>query len=72
LDVAIKDCNEAIRLKPDYADAFCSRGVSRNAKGDLEGAISDYNQAIRLKPDFAEALSNREIVLKAIAKRSKS
>src|SRR4051794_8214657 len=29
---------EAIRLKPDYAAAFCNRGIARQDKGDLEGA----------------------------------
>ena len=44
----------------------------RYARGDLDGALADYNQAIRLKPDFATALTNRDLVLKAIADRSKS
>ena len=51
--------NEAIRLKPDYAQAYNNRG---NVKGLLERheeAIADYDEAIRLKPDYAQAYYNR-------------
>lgn len=37
----------AIRLKPDSADAFANRGVARRAKGDVAGAIEDYNEVAR-------------------------
>ena len=56
---AIADYDEAIRLKPDYAQAYYNRG---NAKGRLERheeAIADYDEAIRLKPDHAQAYYNR-------------
>ena len=48
-------CQYAIRLKPDGALAYYSRGIARRAKGDLEGALQDYTEAIRLKPNFALA-----------------
>jgi tetratricopeptide (TPR) repeat protein len=47
--------SEAIRLNPDFADAFFSRGTARKATGDLPGAHEDYNEAIRLNPGFAKA-----------------
>jgi tetratricopeptide (TPR) repeat protein len=72
LNGAIEDFDQAIRLKPDYADAFNDRGVVRGDQGDLDGALQDYNEAIRLKPDFTLAINNRELVLKAIAARSKA
>jgi tetratricopeptide (TPR) repeat protein len=50
---------QAIRLKPDYADAFINRGNARRDKGDLEGALQDYDEAVRLKPDDADAFLNR-------------
>jgi tetratricopeptide (TPR) repeat protein len=56
-DGALQDFTEAIRLKPDDAVAFCSRGVARRAK-DLDGALQDF-EAIRLKPDEAVAFNNR-------------
>ena len=52
---------EAIRLKPDFADAYNNRGVARYDKGDLDGAIKDYKEAIRLKPDDADAYINRGV-----------
>jgi tetratricopeptide (TPR) repeat protein len=55
----LKDHTEAIRLKPDYANAYNNRGNARAAKGDHDGALKDYAEAIRLKPDFAEAYNNR-------------
>ncbi len=59
IDEELRFYTQAIRLKPDYADAFNNRGNVRSAKGDLEGALRDYNEAIRLKPDHADAFNNR-------------
>ena len=60
-----KDCilayDEAIRLKPDYAVAYNSRGVSKVALGRYDDAIADYDEAIRLKPDYATAYSSRGV-----------
>ncbi len=52
-DRAIRDYDQAIRLKPDYANAFNNRGNAYADKGEYDRAISDYDQAIRLKPDYA-------------------
>src|SRR5713226_3152593 len=54
-DEKLRFYNEAIRLKPDYADAFNNRGNARYRKGDLEGALQDYTEALRLRPDYALA-----------------
>ena len=35
-----QDYNQAIRLKPDFADAFYNRGIARYMKGDLDGALA--------------------------------
>jgi tetratricopeptide (TPR) repeat protein len=59
VDEKLRLYTEAIRLKPDYADAFNNRGLARQDKGDLDGALQDYNEAIRLKPDHAYALMGR-------------
>ena len=60
VDEQLRFYNEAIRLKPDYAYAFCLRGLARHAKGDdVDGALQDYNEAIRLRPDYADAFCNR-------------
>ena len=53
--------DEAIRLKPDFAEAYNNRGVAKAALGQRAEAITDFDEAIRLKPDFAEAYYNRGI-----------
>jgi tetratricopeptide (TPR) repeat protein len=61
--MAIEDFNNAIRLKPDYADtAYNSRGSVYYKLGQYQMAIEDFNNAIRLKPDDADAYNNRGIV----------
>jgi hypothetical protein len=50
---------EAIRLKPDYADAYINRGIARRNKDDLNGAIKDFTEAIRLEPNEAESFHDR-------------
>jgi tetratricopeptide (TPR) repeat protein len=64
-DEELRCFSEAIRLKPDFAEAFSNRGVARQAKGDLEGALQDCNEAIRLKSDNAEAFNNRGVARQA-------
>jgi tetratricopeptide (TPR) repeat protein len=56
---AIADYDQAIQLKPDYADAYYNRGIAKSDLGDYQGAIIDYNQVIQLKPDYADAYYNR-------------
>ena len=63
-DEKLRFYGEAIRLKPDYAEAFNNRGNARSAKGDHDGALKDYNEAIRLEPDYAMAFYNRGITRK--------
>ena len=45
---AIADYTQAIRLKPDYADAYFNRGIAKYALGDKQGAIADLKQATSL------------------------
>jgi tetratricopeptide (TPR) repeat protein len=55
LDGAIQDYDEAIRLRPDAADAFYKRGVARKASASKSGekamyaaAIADYQRYLDL------------------------
>jgi len=57
-DEAIGQYQEAIRLKPGYADAHCNLGVALGKKGQTDEAISQYQETIRLKPDHVEAHYN--------------
>ena len=58
LDGAIADCTKAIELKPDYANAYSSRGIAKLAKGDFNGAIEDYTKVIGLNPNSEDAYNN--------------
>ena len=49
---------EAIRIKPDYADAHVNLGVAYNKLGQYQEAIPFLKEAIRIRPDLAEAHNN--------------
>lgn len=70
---AIADYSQSIALKPDFAEAYKSRGDARlklafgvpdpvvdyrRVASSVTDAKADYNQAIKLKPNFAEAYNN--------------
>lgn len=52
---AIVAFKEAVRLKPDFAEAWNSLGNSYVSIAFYRWAIGCYQKAIRLKPDYAEA-----------------
>jgi tetratricopeptide (TPR) repeat protein len=56
---AIASYDKAIRLNPEYAAAYKSRGLAYFDLGDKQKAIADYNEAIRLSPNDAEAYNSR-------------
>ena len=63
-DAAIDSYKQAIKIKPDYAEAYSNMGNALKDKGELDAAIDNYKQAIKIKPDYAEAYSNMGNVLK--------
>ena len=58
-DRAFEALNEAIRLDPENANGYASRGNAFNNFKKYDRAIEDYNEALRLKPDFAQVFSDR-------------
>jgi Flp pilus assembly protein TadD len=48
LDAEIKRYSEAIRLKPDFAEAYNDRGVAYEMKGDTANAEKDFERAKQL------------------------
>jgi tetratricopeptide (TPR) repeat protein len=58
---AIRDFDEAIRLKPNDAVAFNERGFAYLGLGQFSRAVADYDRAVALGPDFAEAYNNRGV-----------
>jgi len=55
---AIASYKEAIRIKPDDADAHYNLGVTYGESGQYEEAIASYKEALRIKPDDADAHYN--------------
>jgi len=53
---AIAHYNQAIALKPDYADALSNSGNVLQKQGALEAAVLAYGRAIALDPAHADAL----------------
>jgi tetratricopeptide (TPR) repeat protein len=60
---AITDYNEAIRLNPNYADAYNNRGNTYQNLGDKQKALVDLREASRLyeqqgkTSDYEDALN---------------
>jgi tetratricopeptide (TPR) repeat protein len=57
----IADCNQALRLDSNLAEAYNNRGVAYRDKGDYDRAIADYNEALRLNPNYVDAYHIRGI-----------
>jgi Flp pilus assembly protein TadD len=55
---AVQAYREAIRLKPDFAEAWINLGVAYADLGQYQQAVQAYREAIRLKADFAPAWYN--------------
>ena len=60
---AIAEYREAVRLKPDAAEAHNSLGAVLYNVGEAEAAIQEYRRALRLNPDLAEAHNNLGVAL---------
>ncbi|MEE3371478.1 MAG: tetratricopeptide repeat protein [Planctomycetota bacterium] len=54
---AITHFNQAIRIDPDYAEAYYNRGLAHRDQYDK--AIADFTEAIRIDPGDVEAYYQR-------------
>jgi tetratricopeptide (TPR) repeat protein len=61
LKAAIADYDQAIRLRPNYPEAYSRKGWARMSLSDYQGATADFEQAIRLNPNSAEAFYGRAV-----------
>ena len=59
LDKALEAFNEAIKLNPNNALAYCNRSVIYFDREDYEKALSDANKAVELDPTYALSYYNR-------------
>ena len=56
---AIQDYDEAIRLNPEFTQAYNYRGFAYDNLGQHQRAIQNFDEAIRLDPKLAPAYANR-------------
>lgn len=57
-DQAVPFLETAVRLKPDFPDAWNNLGVATLRQGRAEQAVPYFAEAIRLKPEFTAANMN--------------
>jgi tetratricopeptide (TPR) repeat protein len=58
VEAAIDSYKQALRIKPDYAEAYNNMGAALFDKGDLAASIESYEEALKIKPDYAEACAS--------------
>ena len=61
---AIISYRQALRLKPNFAEAHNNLASTLKEQGQLDEAIAGFQQALRLRPDYAEAHNNLGNALK--------
>ena len=51
----------SLKLKPNFAEAYDTRGFSKAMLKDYSNAITDYTKAIAINPKYAIAYNNRGV-----------
>ena len=65
---AIAQYQEALRLKPVFAEAHNNLGIALDETGRAADAIPHYQEALRIKPDYAEAHNNLGLALEELGR----
>ncbi len=55
---AIGYYREALRIKPDYVEAWNNLGLAHKNLGQFPQAIASYREALRIGPDYPRVLNN--------------
>jgi tetratricopeptide (TPR) repeat protein len=65
-DKAIDECKKALKIKPDFPEAYNNLGYIYYETGKYSFAINEYKKAIELKPDYISAHNNLGIAYKKV------
>ena len=57
-DAALAYYSQALRLKPDFAEAHNNLGSALEGQGNIPLAMNHWREAVRIRPHFPEAHSN--------------
>ena len=49
-------CGKAIKLKPDFVEAYCILGHCMKSTGRNKDAVNAYQQSLSMKPEYAPSL----------------
>jgi protein O-GlcNAc transferase len=63
LSAAIFYCQQAIRVEPNCAEAFCIMGNCLKEMNDLGSAVNFFHKSIRFNPRFADVYNNLGLAL---------
>jgi len=58
MDAAITCFQQALQIRPDFAEARNNLGHALLQMGKVDAAITSFQQALQIRPDFAEAHDN--------------
>jgi tetratricopeptide (TPR) repeat protein len=56
---ALEDFQQALRLNPDFTEAYICRSIIHYYQGNHQGAIADCDQVLRINPRNVDAYNNR-------------
>lgn len=69
---ALESFNDALRLNPQFVQAYVARGKLYAELGQHESALADLNFALRLQPTHAEAFAYRGYALLSLGQAQKA
>jgi predicted O-linked N-acetylglucosamine transferase (SPINDLY family) len=66
LEESLASCESALRIKPDFSQAFYGRGNALMGLARIEEARACYQRAVELEPDYADAHYNLGLALQRL------
>ena len=69
---AVDSYSQALRLRPEYPEAYNNRGVAYDRLGEHQKALEDYNEALHLGPKDPEVYNNRGVTHRGIGEHQKA